>query len=49
MAKKRVIAHYMQDAEQKAAAKAIGDAVVTDSFVAGTIDEAEIPAWRRRV
>ncbi len=43
MARKRVIAHYMQDAELQAAEKAIGDAVVTDSYVIGSIDDADIP------
>ena len=43
MAKKSVIAHYMHEQELHAAEQMIADGTVTESYVMGTIDEADIP------
>src|SRR5688572_24815073 len=42
MAKKRVLAYFMHEHEQAAAAASLENADVTDSFVCGDIDETKI-------
>ena len=48
MASTKVIAYVMQEDERDAAADAIDNAQVTDSYVIGDIDEADIPALEAR-
>src|SRR6266545_1663641 len=48
MADRTVIAHFMHEGEQGAAANLISNPQVTDSFVLGTIEESRIPELERR-
>ncbi len=48
MADRTVIAHFMHEEEQGAAANLISNPQVTDSFVLGTIEESRIPELERR-
>lgn len=48
MAVKRVIAHYMDEVERDAALQVVKDAHPTESYVMGTLDDAEIETLRDR-
>ena len=48
MAVKRVIAHYMHETERDAALQVVQDGHATDSFVMGSLDEADIRGLEER-
>lgn len=48
MATKRVIAYFMHESEQAAAAAALQNAVHTESYVLGDVDETQLAALRRQ-
>lgn len=48
MATKRVIAYFMHESERDAARTALGSAQVTESFVVGELDEANIESLRKQ-
>jgi serine protease AprX len=48
MAVKRVIAHYMHETERDAALQVVQDPQATDSYVMGTLDDAQIKDLRDR-
>nr|MBC7245292.1 S8 family serine peptidase [Chloroflexota bacterium] len=48
MAKKRVIAHFMNEQEESAALRKMTNVQRTESYVLGEIDEADIPALRQK-